>query len=172
MVLKNVSVQIQYKSDQFSFLGGKMPCKKTQKTQRKIRLDQPGPQAWWHMRSRNFALTRWVIGITWVSVQLCMCFFCVRVPNTIIIYKGSELVLQALIIWSESCTQARTLQIGTCVVMLVVCIWLPLHLLLHILLYIILIPKKNANPLPTASFFECLRSIHFFLFYLRFSSNN
>ena len=33
-------------------------------------------------------------------------------------------------------------------------------------------PEKNANPLPTASFFECLRSIHFLPQHLRFSSNN
>ena len=32
--------------------------------------------------------------------------------------------------------------------------------------------KKNANPLPTASFFECLCSIHFLPQHLRFSSNN
>ena len=42
MVPKKVLVQTQYKSDQFSFLGGKMPCQK-KKARRKIRLDQPGP---------------------------------------------------------------------------------------------------------------------------------
>ena len=43
MVPKNVSVQIQYKSDQFSFFGRQDALQKNKKTQRKIRLDQPGP---------------------------------------------------------------------------------------------------------------------------------